>query len=298
MLLDDIIQLATDDQKSIVVLLRHCLVLAHRINNEPLRTWADKELNGYRDDDELPDYRVIPARAKGQFSGGESAVSTHLIPPALLEEQHRHIATVLRLTEGIVAYEDLIKGAEPGGTISMPWPPNLILYYRERIYDAIPLTDAYHEIPKSGLVELLDTVRTRVLNMALEIHSEVGENDRDLKQVAPNTENRINQTVIQRIYGGDAFVSTGHSSMTVEQQSITNNWERLAGVLEASGLSKPELEELSSAINRDGKQMGPWVTGWIKKTAPNVLTNGEKVGATVGQILLTESLKQYFGLPA
>jgi hypothetical protein len=191
----------------------------------------------------------------------------------------------------------MIKGAEPGGSISMPWPPNLVLYYEKRIYDRISLMDAYQEVPKSGLIELLDSVRTRVLNMALEIQSEIGANDQDLKQVAPTIEKRINQTIIQHIYGGDAFVSTGDSSMTVQQQIITNNWEKLTDVLQASGLSKLEMEELSTAINRDGKQMGSGVWGWIKKTAPKVLSGGVKVGAAVGQTLLTEFLKQYFGLP-
>ena len=42
--------------------------------------------------------------------------------------------------------------------------------------------------------------------------------------------------------------------------------------------------------------MGSMVTGWIMKTAPKVLSGGVKVGAAVGQTLLTEFLKQYFGL--
>ena len=258
MLLDEIIRLATDDQQSIVVLLRNCIVLAHRLKNEPLQTWANKELKGYDSADDLPDYRVMPASAKGLFSGFGGSSSIHPIPPVLLEEQHRQLATVLRLTQGIGAYEDLVKRTEPGGTPTMHWPPNLILFYQERIVEDINLMDAYQETPKSALVELLDMVRTRVLNMALEIQSEVGENDQDLKHVAPTTESLINQTIIQNIFGGDAFVSTGQSCMNVQQQNITNNWEKLEGVLQASGLSKVELDELRTRWIRMGKRWVPW----------------------------------------
>ena len=69
MLLDDIIDLATNTNQSISVLLRKCIVLAHQIKNDRLKTWANKELNGYGEDDELPEYRVIPASAKGHLSG-------------------------------------------------------------------------------------------------------------------------------------------------------------------------------------------------------------------------------------
>jgi hypothetical protein len=65
MLLDDIIDLATNTGQSITVLLRKCIVLAHQIKNDRLKTWANKELNGYGDEDVLPDYRVISARRQG-----------------------------------------------------------------------------------------------------------------------------------------------------------------------------------------------------------------------------------------
>jgi len=61
MLLDDIIELATNTGQSITVLLRECVVLAHQIKNDRLKTWANKELSGYGDEDELPDYRVVSA---------------------------------------------------------------------------------------------------------------------------------------------------------------------------------------------------------------------------------------------
>jgi hypothetical protein len=75
--------------------------------------------------------------------------------------------------------------------------------------------------------------------MALEIQGEVGEDDPDLKHVEPSSEGRINQTIIQHIYGGQAAVSTGNATVTVQQQNLTHNWEKLAGVLEASGVSSP-----------------------------------------------------------
>jgi hypothetical protein len=48
------------NQASISVLLRKCLVLAHQLKNDRLRSWVENELNGYATSDaELPEYRRI-----------------------------------------------------------------------------------------------------------------------------------------------------------------------------------------------------------------------------------------------
>ena len=90
MLLDDIINLAADDKQSITVLLRKCLILASQLKNERLRTWANKELNGYDPEDTLPSYRVLKTIAKGDFSGSFGRqLRNWQIPAAVLEERHR-----------------------------------------------------------------------------------------------------------------------------------------------------------------------------------------------------------------
>jgi hypothetical protein len=69
MLLDDIIDLATDNKQPITVLLRKCIILASQLKNERLKVWANKELNGYDANDDLPPYRVLTTLARGNFSG-------------------------------------------------------------------------------------------------------------------------------------------------------------------------------------------------------------------------------------
>jgi hypothetical protein len=87
-------------------------------------------------------------------------------------------------------------------------------------------------------------------------------------------------------------------SQTVQQQHniVTGDWEHLAKVLRTAGVSQPELDALSTAVKEDGKTMGARVKGWIEKTAPKVLSGGVKIGVSVGQTLLVEYLKQYYGL--
>jgi hypothetical protein len=158
------------------------------------------------------------------------------------------------------------------------------------------LIAAYQEIEKPTLVELLDTVRNRVLNVTLEIQSEVGRLDEDLKHITPQSEAKIEHYVAQ-IFQGNVYFSTGQSTMTIQEQRIsTGDWKQLEQVLRNSGVSQPDLDALSKAVSEDKNQLGSTVKGWIEKTAPNVLSGGVKMAASVGQAILSEYLKHYFGL--
>lgn len=302
MLIDEIIDLAADNKDSIGVLLRKCLVLAYEIKNGNLKSWATKELNGYESDDELPEYRVTSAPAMGNFSGwGGAQTNGFPIPPAVLEERHRNWATTFNLRQGIGAYEHLIKQAKPEGQITAPWPSDLSLYYQDRI----PLTSgdklisAYQEIPTPNVVEFLETVRNRVLSFALEIKAEIMQDDRLLTTLTPAMEKRVDQIFIQQISGGNFHFASGGSTINVHQQNIEiGNRQQLEEILQNSGLSHSELKELTSAVDSDQGKMGSSVAAWIKEAAPKVVSGGVKIGAAVGQAILTEYLKRYFGLPS
>jgi hypothetical protein len=83
----------------------------------------------------------------------------------------------------------------------------------------------------------------------------------------------------------------------VQEQNITvGNWTQLEQVLRTSGLTKPDIDELSEAIESDEQKIGTKVKDWIKKTSSKVVSGGVKVGVAVGQALLIESLKQYLGM--
>ncbi|MGA3052774.1 MAG: hypothetical protein ABSD63_01065 [Candidatus Korobacteraceae bacterium] len=85
--------------------------------------------------------------------------------------------------------------------------------------------------------------------------------------------------------------------MTIQQHTITvGDWAQLERVLRNSGLSQSEIGELSGVVEQDGKKMGSAVLEWIKKNAPKAISGGVQIGAAVGQSLLTEYLKQYYGL--
>jgi hypothetical protein len=302
MLLDDIINLATDDAQSITVLLRKCLILAHQLNNGRLKQWANEELNGYDSLDDMPEYRKVPAQAKGNFVGGWGAYAGNRnIPPAVMDKEHRWAAESVNLGQPVSAYEELIDERHEGA-ITFPWVNNMVLYYQHKFIHGYALVSAWQEVPRSAIVGLLDTIRTRILNMALELRSEIGSADEDLKTITPEESKKADQSIVNNIFGGNVYMSTGNSTMSAttvqqEQQNIAaGDWEHLSQVLQSVGVSKEELDELSRVAKEDGGKLGPKIKGWIAKTAPQVVVGGVKMAASIGITVLTEYMKQYYGL--
>lgn len=303
MLLDDIIDTAVDNNQRLSVLLRKCLLLAHELKNNRLKSWANQELIGYSSKDGIPEYRVVGAGAQGNFSGAfGSGLKNWPIPPVALEEKHREFAERVYLVQAVSAYEDIV--AQEGGTILFEWPGNLVVYYQKKFFEGrYGLISAWQEVPKSSLVELLDTIRNRTLNMALEIKEELGPTASDFRSLQPSDIEKVQQTIVNNIYGGTNYFANGQSQMTANTtvtQTIISVGDRqqLNAVLLRSGLSESDLQKLTEATQADGqKKMGERVTAWIKATAPKVLAGGVKIGAAIAQQLLSDWLKQYYGLP-
>jgi hypothetical protein len=304
MILDEIIDLATDNTAALAVVLRKCLVLAHLLKNDRLKSWAQSELNGYEPDAELPGYRKSAAGAKGNFMGPfGSALNNIVIPPQLLDENDRHHGQYALLNQAVAAYEDLLRLSAVKGTLTLHWSNAMIGYYMDRLpmSGGLQLVDAWQEIPRSAFTQLLDTVRNRALSLALELKDEVGDDDAALKQLSQIATEKIEQTVVQQIFHGTVYLASGNASMQVQNNTLTpGDWNQLAKTLNNAGIASTALEELSKDIAADGtpsgSPLGTRVLDWIKKQAPNVVSGGVKIGASVGQSLLTEYLKQHYGI--
>lgn len=297
MLLEKIIELATDAEKPISVLLRQSVVLGHELKNASLKRWANQELNGYTEADNVPEYRIIYAGATGTFNAGYAYPTIKRpIPASVMDEKHRWAATEARLTEPISSYESILQTDRTKGNLSIPWTADMVTYYQKRFMDDHALLQAWQDISYGAIVGLVDTVRNRVLNVALDIKSEIGETDAELKKVPSSSQvaEKVNHIIVNHIYGGTVFLG---DQKTVNVQNISaGNWEDLKKALQLRGIQDAEIGELSEAIEQDGKTLGVKVKAWVAKNANKVWDHGLQLGTSVGTAVLTEYAKRYLGL--
>jgi len=236
-LLDEIVDYAVYNKHVVFVLLRKCLVLVYKLKNDKLKNWVEKELDGYGLDDEIPEYRLTGAQAKGTFFGPfNAAIYEQPLPPSVLKKEHRHFASTVKLTQPIAAYDiDIDKGKDKGKEkFIIEWPPDLTLLYQRKFIEGYALNRAWQEIPPSVIVSLVDTIRTRVLRFALELKEELGLVSDNL---AALPQGKVDQYVENYIYnigsvGGD-FVGGVHDNARVNIRStITYTTNDLAKINE------------------------------------------------------------------
>jgi len=208
MLFDDIINLAVDNKQPITTLLRKCIVLAHQLKNERLRIWANEELNGYRSIETLPEYRTLSAPATGLFVGPGWARFQQGIPSVALEEKHRQFAETVYVMQPVGTLEDTLRSGKES-SLSFPWDDNLVLFYRTKLTSRWHLWSAHQIVPKSSLAGIIDAVRNGVLNMALDIQSEIGGGDEGLKEITPEMSKKVDETIVNNISAGTSMCPVG-----------------------------------------------------------------------------------------
>jgi hypothetical protein len=299
-LLDDIIGLAIDGNQPLPDLLRKCLLLGHELKNERLKEWANQELTGYKTGRGLPEYRIIPAQARGSFIGPFHAqFPSHIIPPAVLEAGHRGWAERVYLLQAVSAFADILKdNSSTQKSLVFHWPPYMVAYYQDKIMPDFICHSAWQSIPPSALAELLDSVRNRTLNMALGIKEELGTSFADLSRIKSGEAATKIQSIVIQNTGGSTNVAFAHASLDASGQTVVavRDKQALDAVLRKSGLEKVDLDNLTEAMEIDGTEPGSRVGEWIKSNASKVLTGGVKIGTKIGTEILTALIKQHYGL--
>jgi AbiTii-like protein len=294
-LLDNIINMGTaNDPAPLTAVLRQCIVLANNQKAPLLRTWAEQELKGYSNPKDVPEYRIMQVGALGHFEGVGVRYQARPNPSSLLRKEHRWAATVHRLTEPVSSYESL---GDTKGALIYEWPSDMIGLYQSSLLAGCVLITAWQQVPKTAIAGVLDTIRTRVLTMAIDIKNESEESGVDLNHVERGSQEaqQIQRSVVTNVYGNLYMIAGDHVVNT--QNIAVGNWEDLKKALNEVGIGDGDVAELSQAIEKDGKTMGTGVKGWIGRNADKVLDNGLKLGTSVGATLLTEYVKRHFGLP-
>lgn len=285
-------------------LLRLCLQLAGRLKHGALREWVLWELNGYPSEAQVPKYRTFAVRSLGHFvdrvTGSEA---TLMISLGVLPENLRTEYAVVRLDQPISQYQQLVHESastvDQSGVVTLPWRIEHAVKYGSKMTQGLQCINAWREIPIAGLVGMLDTVKTRVLSMVLDLEGEdprAGEVPSDRPSIS---EAKVTQIITTNIYGGNVQnLSAGSSgvSQAAGDQVVAGDVESLARALTAAGVTAEETAELRTALAVDAPQpsgsFGASTTAWLKKFARSAASSGREVA--IG--LVTQVLSKYVGL--
>jgi hypothetical protein len=178
--------------------------LAARLNSEPLADWVRHETEGYPADVDLPSYRFVGVSYEGTFSGPfGSGIQNAPIPTSLIARYAGGDWVRKGVRESIAAVDELAGSEQPGVDAS-----NLILKLQGKIYPELACNSVSGAISPTSLKEISNIVRSRVLDLTLELEKRVPDavNVTLDQRVAggPEEKKAVTEVFRQTVYGGVA----------------------------------------------------------------------------------------------
>lgn len=278
-------------------------MLAARLKNEPFQEWLIWESNGYPEDVKVPNYRVWSLEVKGNFSGwGGSGLQNMPIPLAVIPEKVRKFYEQYECKQSVASIEAvLVKSNSGGGTMQIS-TGDLALMLGQKVYGGQNCIQAWAECAEGHLVDVLNSVRNRILDFTLAIEKEapgVGEKGQDSSGII-KTE-KVSQIFYMTIYGGAANLVGIANDSTVTFNIGTKDFQSLQQVLEQNGVQKTDLSELKGALDSESVKnssegFGPKVSMWIAKMMQKAADGSWQIGLGAAGDLLARAITKYYGL--
>lgn len=290
-LLQDIQNECTEKDASVSRLLRLCLRLAAGLKNDALKNWVIHELNGYPEDSLLPEYRVFPVSSSGYFIGSFGRSATLQISVSVLPKEAQENYRYARLNQPIATYESLIQGMDSStGQLELAWPILLAVKYGSKMTPDMQCVKAWQQLAPGAVFGLVDTIKTRVLMMAIEIETN-DPNAGDVLSIPSNIkESVVNQIINNTIIGSqiqNVAVGLGGITQSASEQVNSGDLTSLTTFLERIGIPKDDVAALSQAVADDKAEGAPGIgkraLGWLAKFGKAAAEAG---GKEAGEILV------------
>lgn len=289
------------DLGSVLLKLR---LLAARLGSDVLEEWVKHESEGYPKEAEVPSYRVVSVSYQGTFSGPfGSGIQNAPIPPNLIDMFAGEGWTHYEIRESIAAVDDLVKSCADGGSLGID-ASNLILLLQGKIYKDYSCNDVSGTISRSAFSEIQQTVRSRILELTLELEKSIPAAVNVTFGASKNQDansDKVQQISQQIIYGNVTTAVAGGHNSTINISIGQGDTKSLIEYLEKSGMPNTDATEIAQIMESEkpasheepfGAKAKNWIASNLKKAAEGTWT----IGVTVATKVLSEAALKYYGL--
>lgn len=157
-LINEIQKGSLDDTVSVESLLRRVKLAASKLKLGALEAWVDSELNGYIG--EVPEHRTLYGQpAAWHQTGG-------WMPIQIEDAFFADLLSTAKLAQSVGSLRDMIEKSS-SRIFHFPFPPELVANVSKLMsYNTARIVV---QIPRGGIVSVLDSVRNKVLDWAIEM---------------------------------------------------------------------------------------------------------------------------------
>lgn len=286
-------ELASDAQGDINTLLSKALMVATKLNLDDFRRWVLHEQEGYPEDVDVPDYRIVRADLKGYHP------HTGLISCQFNNDEMEETLTTLALTETLSEIIHRMNNQEPGQVISYQFSAE-----QEQVIAPLFSNQSFKPlrvISASQLFAIVQSVRNRILTWALDLEKQgiLGSGitfSSKEKEIAMHGQS-IQIENFQGVFGD---VSGGQIQQSNQQLVRAGDFPSLATLFRNNGVIDEDIELLANALSEEpivtSAKFGPRVSEWIGKMISKASDGSWHVGIGAAGSLLAGAIQKYYGL--
>lgn len=298
------IETLSDPNVQIEHALRQCLVVAKRIQSDPMVEWVKGELQGYGSPDvKPPNYRsTLFAPYRLTFHGPMGASLRQSLSRSDIPESLRVPAEADFLRQPVAEVSALTRDRENSPELSLPliWVDEFCRLGNEgkapRV-EMMELASACRVLPRTHLEGIVDRVRTSALELLLELEAidpSVGDVGKDAEGTRGEARSVSLQIITQNIYGDRASVVSqgqvdGAASVAIDARVTPGDRE---GLLDAAAklLEPDQVADLRQALDEDGNTVGESTRSFLTKLRDGAAEASGQAAVSGLTALLTQFL--------
>jgi hypothetical protein len=281
-------------------LLRRLKVVAARSKLPSLAEWVDHELSGYPPSSQLPAFRgPLDVQVRGRFLGPfGSSHEAGVIPSMAIQARYREDLFRVSFREPLAELETLIASKT---SVVVYWSANLAACFDQllepgtSVFPGYECHGAWRVIGPGMLVGIIDNVRTRLMNLALELEP------LEIDGSVPPERRKSAEVVVMQINGGTNNVAIASQDF---EQGIDlpkpGDVDGLLAALREADISADLVDDLTTALSEDdatgSASMGPRVTAWLGRWTLHAATTAESVAVGASGGVVARLLANHFNI--
>lgn len=186
----------------------------------------------------------------------------------MVADEHRRALFGFELREGIPKYEAMV---EVGEDVSFPWSMDVIAHYQHSFISGWGLARARRQLGAGEIRQLLDAVRTRLLNFTLELETANPNAGEAVSGEEPVPLQDVNAAFKVYVMGDNNVVNAAGRDAHQDVLMEGAEWESLRAELGRLGVPDGEISELRDALASDASlglppgALGPSASAWYQR---------------------------------
>lgn len=291
------LQMELASEKPIGSIILKLRLFTAKLGSNELETWVKHELEGYPQGDEVPDYRKLGMSFVGQFSGAfGSGIRNAPIPPHLIGQIAGENWKTHTMRYSAASIDTLI-GEGEGLSLDLS---DLALLIQGKVYEDMACNQLVGYISNVSIVEVANAIRSRLLDLTIEIERNIPEAAGVSISAVPETPEVATQIFNQTILGGMTNVQSLGDNAIIQIVVTQGSLGSLRDAFSGAGFSLSDATELAKIISEQetpvkNQPLGEKARKWLAERVTKGVDAG--VGSGIGTLvnLAEEAARQFFG---